>query len=316
MDHDRFHQDISRAVPGDRIHRDAPLAPLTTFKVGGPADWLVEIRDVRELAAVLEAARVRSVPVTVLGGGSNVLISDDGLRGVVLRLRLTAISQPAASLVRAEAGVTINGLVRWTIGHELAGLEAWAGTPGTVGGAIHGNAHFGGRNIGDLVTDVGVITREGSTAVIPRAEMAFGYDTSRLQRSREVLVWAEFHVSAGEAETLRRTARDSLAYRKRTQPLETPSAGCIFQNPDPARDRLPADMPPSAGALVDRAGLKGRRLGGARISPTHANFLLNDGAARAADIRALIDLARQTVRDRFGLDLREEIVSLGEFPHG
>jgi UDP-N-acetylmuramate dehydrogenase len=249
----------------------------------------------------------------MLGGGSNVLVADAGVRGLVVRFRGRAIVRLGADLVRAEAGVAINGLVRWTINRGLAGLEAWAGTPGTVGGAVYGNAHFQGRLIGELISSVRVVTGSGRIVDIAQADFEFGYDRSRLQRTREVAVSADFRVSAGEPSALRAVARASLAYRKATQPLDTPSAGCIFQNPDPARERLPDGLPPSAGALIDRAGLKGRAIGGARVSPTHGNFIVNDGGATAADIRALVDLCRRTVADRFGVTLREEIVYLGEF---
>jgi UDP-N-acetylmuramate dehydrogenase len=215
--------------------------------------------------------------------------------------------------VRADAGATVNGLVRWTINHGAAGLEAWAGTPGTVGGGIYGNAHFNGRLLGDLVESARLVSVDGTIADVPASDMDFGYDRSRLQRTREVLLWAIFRVSSGDPAALRATARQSLAFRKRTQPLETPSAGCIFQNPDPAQDRVPSDIPPSAGALIDRAGLKGVGRGGARVSLTHANFIVNEGGATAADIRALVDLCRNRVRERFGVELREEIVTLGEF---
>jgi UDP-N-acetylmuramate dehydrogenase len=153
----------------------------------------------------------------------------------------------------------------------------------------------------------------GGEVVASREDLAFAYDTSRLKQTREILVWAEFAVAPGVPETLRRTARASLAFRKRTQPLETPSAGCIFQNPDPARDRVPEGIAASAGALIDRAGLKGAAKGGARISPAHANFFVNEGHATARDMLALIDRARETVRDRFGVLLRDEIIMLGEF---
>jgi UDP-N-acetylmuramate dehydrogenase len=217
--------------------------------------------------------------------------------------------------IRAAAGLTINGLVRWTIGQGLAGLEAWAGTPGTVGGAIYGNAHFKGKLIGDLVRAVRVIARDGLGGIreVPAAEMAFGYDVSRLQTSGEVLLSAVFEAGPGEPETLRATARASLAFRKRTQPLDVPSAGCIFQNPDPAREAVPADIPPSAGALIDRAGLKGSSAGDARVSPAHGNFIVHGGAATAAEIRTLIDRCKDGVSTRFGVRLREEIVYLGEF---
>jgi UDP-N-acetylmuramate dehydrogenase len=308
-----FAREMAQTLGEGRLARDVPLAPLTTFRVGGTADWFAEVRSTAELQAVLRVARAASVPVTILGGGSNVVVSDHGVRGIVLRLLLAGLSQPAPDVVRAEAGVTVNGLVRWTIGRGLAGLEAWAGTPGTVGGAIYGNAHWQGRNVGGLVRQVLVLSAAGDEVLRPAADMEFAYDTSRLQRSREVLVWADFGVSPGDPSTLRATARLSLAYRKRTQPLASPSAGCIFQNPDPARDSIPAGFPPSAGALVDRAGLKGRRVGGARISDAHANFVVNDGSATAEDIRQLVELARGTVRERFGVVLRDEVVWLGAF---
>ena len=203
--------------------------------------------------------------------------------------------------------------MRWTINHGCAGLEAWAGTPGTVGGGIYGNAHFGGRLIGDLVTEVRVASRDGAVSDVPRAAMGFAYDRSRLQQSGEVLLSAVFRVSDGEPASLRATARESLAFRKRTQPLDTPSAGCIFQNPEPGRDPVPEGFPWSAGALVDRAGLKGLAIGGARVSPTHGNFIVNDGSATASDIRQLIGRCRDGVRARFGVELREEIVYLGNF---
>lgn len=195
---------------------------------------------------------------------------------------------------------------------ESGGLEAWAGTPGTVGGAIYGNAHFQGRLISELIARVSLVTAGGTLNDVAAREMEFGYDFSRLHRTHEIVVSADFQVSSGDPAALRATARESLAFRKRTQPLESASAGCIFQNPDPARDRVPEGIPASAGALVDRAGLKGAREGAACVSTTHANFIVNEGGATARDIRALIDRCKSEVHARFGVALREEIVYLGE----
>jgi len=311
MDLQRF-EDAARAwLPPERLRSHVRMATVTTFRVGGPADLLADIRTMDELRRLLALAATTDVPVTVLGGGSNVVAPDEGLRGVVVRLHLTAISQPEPDVVRAESGVTLNGLVRWTVGRGLAGLEAWAGTPGTVGGAIHGNAHWAGRNIGDFVRRVMVAARDGRSVLLSRDEMAFAYDASRLQRSGEIAVWADFAVTRGDSEKLRETARASLAFRKRTQPLAVPSAGCVFQNPDARRDAVPPGLPASAGALIDRAGLKGYRVGGASISERHANFVVNDGTATAADVRAVIEAARQAVLERFGIALRDEVVWLG-----
>ena len=310
-----FADAMRSAFGADRLRSQALLAPLTTFRVGGPADWLIETRSSEEIERALSIARAAGVRVTILGGGSNVLVADSGVRGLVIRPRGGEVRAIDEGRIRADAAVTINGLVRWTINHGHAGLEAWAGTPGTVGGAIFGNAHFAGRPIADVVTGVTLVSPEGAQSEVPASAMAFGYDRSRLQQSGEVLLSADFRVSAGDPAALRAIARQSLAFRKRTQPLDTPSAGCVFQNPERGRDAVPDGIPWSAGALVDRAGMKGATVGGARVSPTHGNFIVNEGAATAADIRTLIDRCKAVVHERFGVDLREEIVYLGAFGH-
>jgi len=306
---------LAAAFGADRVKVDAPLAPLTTFKVGGPADVLFEPVNSDEIVRALSIARAAGAPVTMLGGGSNVLVSDRGVRGLVIRPRGGAVNAVGDRLVRADAAVTINGLVRWTINRGYAGLEAWAGTPGTVGGAIYGNAHWKKTNIGDLIESVRLVKPDGTLLQAPADRMEFDYDYSRLKRTGEIALWAAFRVTpGGDPAALRLVARESLAFRKRTQPLESPSAGCIFMNPDPAIDRVPEGIPPSAGALVDRAGLKGASLGGGRVSPTHANFVINDGTATAADLKQLIEQCRSAVKEQFGVTLRDEIICLGEFP--
>lgn len=305
---------LTDAFGADRVQANAPLAPLTTFKVGGPADVLVETKSGEEIVAALKIARAHGVPVTMLGGGSNVLIGDRGIRGLVIRPRGGDVHPAGDHLVRADAAVTINGLVRWTINRGYAGLEAWAGTPGTVGGAVFGNAHWKKTSIGELIDSVRLARRDGTLLQAPADRMEFDYDTSRLKRTGEVAIWVAFKVTGGaDPAALRAVARDSLAFRKRTQPLESPSAGCIFMNPDTTRDRVPDGIPASAGALVDRAGLKGAELGGARVSPTHANFIITSGTATAADIKTLVERCRAGVEQRFGVTLRDEIMMLGEF---
>lgn len=305
---------LERVFGADRVRRDIPLASLTTFKVGGPADVLVETHNSEEIVTAIKLARAAGATVTMLGGGSNVLIADRGIRGLVIRPRGGEVTAIDAALVRADAAVTINGLVRWTINRGYAGLEAWAGTPGTVGGAIFGNAHWKKTNIGDLIESVRLVRPDGTLLQASADRMEFEYDYSRLKHTGEVALWAAFRVSSdADPAALRAVARESLAFRKRTQPLESPSAGCIFMNPDPARDRVPDGIPASAGALVDRAGLKGAALGGARVSPTHANFIINDGSATAAEIHVLVERCRAAVKDQFGVMLRNEIICLGEF---
>ena len=175
---------------GARVERQAPLAPLTTFKVGGPADFLLTVDSSGELSDAVRIARAHGVPVTVLGGGSNLLVADAGVKGLVVRLRRGDVQQIAVDAIRADGGLTINGLVRWTITHGLAGLEAWAGTPGTVGGAIYGNAHFRGRNISEYVVQVRLMDRDGEVHDVTAQAMAFAYDYSRLHQTRELVVSA------------------------------------------------------------------------------------------------------------------------------
>ncbi len=307
-----FGEVLRKAFPDLRVQDDAPLAPLTTFKVGGPADWLVEPHDGDSIVGLLKVAHAHGVPVTMLGGGSNVLVSDAGVRGLVIRPRGGTLQMVGPDLARVDVAVTVNGLVRWAIARGLGGPEAWAGTPGTVGGALYGNAHWQKANIGDLVESVRVASRDGGLRQVDHDRMEFAYDTSRLRRSGEVAIWVAFRLRpGGDPDALRAVARASLAFRKQTQPLASPSAGCIFQNPHPRRDRVPEGIPPSAGALVDRAGLKSHAVGGARVSPTHGNFIVNDGTASATDIALLIEMCRARVHDAFGVALREEIVRLG-----
>ncbi len=305
---------LEQKFGADRVRRNVPLAPMTTFKVGGPADLFLETQSEAEIIDAVRMAHAAGMKVTLLGGGSNVLVADGGIRGLVLRPKGGTITPIGDRLVRVDAAVTINGLVRWTINRGYAGLEAWAGTPGTVGGAIYGNAHWKSTNIGDLVESVRLVRPDGTLLQAPADRMEFEYDYSRLKRTGEIVLWAAFRVTpGGDPAALRAVARESLAFRKRTQPLESPSAGCIFMNPDPLRDRVPDGIPPSAGALVDRAGLKGVASHGARVSPAHANFIINDGSASAADIRELIERCRTAVKDQFGVMLRNEIIYMGDF---
>lgn len=305
-----------RDVFGDGVRARVSIEKFTTFRTGGPADWLIETHRSEDVVQAVRLTRDLGLPLTVLGGGSNVLIGDGGVRGLVLRLRHGGVAMSRANRVRADAGVTINGLVRWLIQRGLSGLEAWAGMPGTVGGAVCGNAHFDGRLLGDTVTAVRMVNRDGATTEIPRSAMGFGYDESRVQQTGELVLSAEFQVGEHGRAALRAVARGSLDYRKRTQPLGRASAGCVFQNPRPEDGWLPGDVPRSAGALVDRAGLKGCRMGGAIVSSVHGNFIVNESGATAQDIRRLIEHCRLMVVERFGIVLREEVVYVGRFDDG
>ena len=269
---------------------------MTTFRVGGPAEWLIETRTSGEVVAALGLAARAGVSVTMLGGGSNVLVSDAGVRGLVIRPRGGGIALEDAGHVRADAAVTINGLVRWTINHGCAGLEAWAGTPGTVGGAVFGNAHFGGRLIGDVITEIRLVTRDGIVSGVPKNEMAFGYDRSRLQDQARCSCPRRFAVSR-RGVCAPPTARESLAFGSATQPLESERGLHLSESGSRARRRRAGRDPVVRPARWSIArGVEGRRDRRRARPPAHGNFIVNDGTATAADIRRLIDRCRDQVR--------------------
>ena len=301
---------MGEAKPARRV---ATGAELTTFGIGGTLDEVLDVSRPEEITAACARLREEGRRITRLGGGSNVLIGDLGIRGVTLRFHGGEIRREGPDRVRADAGVTVNGLVRWCVTHGLGGFEAWAGTPGTLGGAVYGNAHFQGRLMSEIVTRACLLGTDGVLRVEPVEALGFAYDASRLQTTGETLLWVELRVHEADPVRLRATAKESLLFRKRTQPLALPSAGCIFQNPESERHLLPEGVPCSAGALIDRVGLKGVARGAARISPVHANFFVNEGGARATDVEWLIAESKRRVRDAFGVALKEEIVRLGEF---
>jgi UDP-N-acetylmuramate dehydrogenase len=202
-----FVQALAGALGPACVREGVALAPLTTFKVGGRADVLLDARSSDDIVVGLRLAAAHGVAVTMLGGGSNLLIGDGGIRGLVIRPRGGSISHIGDGLVRADAAVTINGLVRWTINRGDAGLERWAGTPGTVGGAIFGNAHWRQQDIGELVESVRLARPDGTLLQVPADRMEFAYDYSRLKRTGEVVLWAAFRVVSGADPAPRRRPR-------------------------------------------------------------------------------------------------------------
>ena len=299
---------------GQAFQRNYPLGPLTTLGVGGAAEWFFEAKTETAFLAALSEASAVGLAVTVVGGGSNVLVSDEGVRGLVIRISRGKACLVGRGNIRAGAGMSVNGLVRWTVQRGLSGLEAWAGTPGTVGGAIHGNAHFGGRQINELVTALRVTSLQGEVTSWPRTALKLAPGGPMFVERRRFVLSADFRMGREDPGILRQRARASLAFRKGTQPLAVPSAGCAFRNPDPSRISLPPDVPCAAGALLDRAGMKGVAVGGARVSEVHANFVTAGPGATAADVHRLLGICREAVSKAFGVELIPELVLLGEFP--
>jgi len=277
--------------------RDEPLAHFTYMKVGGPADYFIQPRDRDELTEVVRCCHENEIPVHLLGGGSNLLIRDEGVRGVVLSLGGENFSRIEidGGTVRSGPAVLLSQLISQTVKAGLAGLETLAGIPGTVGGALHGNAGGRGGDIGQFVTNVIVLTGKGETFTRTEDELSFAYRYSSINEL--AILECVFQLQEDDPDEITRRMRKLWIMKKATQPLTFQSAGCIFKNPRGL----------SSGALIEQAGLKGTRIGNAEISDRHANFIVTGPGAKSADVEQLIDLARSKVNEQFGVDLELEI---------
>ena len=281
---------------------DCALGPYTTFRVGGKAEALCAVKDFLHLKELLSFARKENLPYLVLGKGSNILVKDRGLKGIALLLKgvLEEVEEKEGT-IHAGGGLGLTELVRFCHRKGLAGVEFLAGIPGTVGGAVAMNAGAWGKSTGDVVTGVEILTAEGKGMTKSRSELQFSYRKAGLP-SGSVVLRALFKVTPDRPEAVGERIRDYLERRKASQPLDYPSAGSVFRNP-------PQDY---AGRLIERVGLKGKRIGGAMISDKHANVIVNVGGARAEDILTLMEMARQTVKERTGVDLEPEIKVVGD----
>jgi UDP-N-acetylmuramate dehydrogenase len=292
-----------RAQFGATLERDRPLADLTSFKIGGPADLFVSVNDEEQLAAAIAAAYRHSVPVFCLGSGSNLLVSDRGIRGLVLRLGagLASISIDGRA-VSAGAAVQFRALVETVVECGLAGLEFGEGIPGTLGGGLVMNAGAFGGEIARVVTLVHGVTERGERRSLTNEEIGFAYRRSALPRGF-VITRIEFALEPGDREALWTRVLTLRERRAARQPSDYPNAGSVFKNP--AGD--------FAGGLLERVGLKGMQVGGAAFSCHHANFIVNLGTARADHVRRLIELARGKVKEATGVLLDLEVKLVGEW---
>lgn len=291
-----------RAVARD-VRAGEPMARHVQFRVGGPADLLVIPRSAAELQAVMVLLFSEGMQPVVLGLGSNVLIGDHGIRGVVVKIgKGLDHVQIDGTRVTAEAGAALPALALRTAQQGLAGLEFAAGIPGSVGGAVVMNAGAHGHAMDELVETVDVFAPDGSRR-LTRAALGFGYRTSVLQTLPCVVTVVTLVLRSEDPATIRARMDTWLAQRGATQPIGPPSSGCVFRNP-------PGDH---AGRLIDLAGGKGAAVGGARVSTLHANYIINEGGASAADVLKLAEQIRQRVQERSGVTLDMEVKLLGEF---
>lgn len=292
-------------LPGREVLKNEPLARYTSARIGGPADWLVVVESVEALIESVRAAQEQGLPWRVLGSGSNVLVAEAGVRGLVIinKARHVVIDPPR---VHAESGASLSSLARACISRGLAGLEWAISVPGTVGGAVVGNAGAHGGDIAASLDSARMLEQSGTVTNWPVDKFEYRYRDSLLKRGPRgvtaVVLAAMFTLAPGDSTELTQRANGFVAHRKKTQPPGA-SMGSMFKNP----------LGDHAGRLIDAAGLKGAQVGGAQISSVHANFFVNTGDATAEDVRALINLARDRVQQRFGVRLELEVELVGEW---
>jgi UDP-N-acetylmuramate dehydrogenase len=300
-----------------------PLKEYTTFKIGGPARYFFVAKNKEDLKNAIFWAKKKKLPFFILGGGSNVLFSDNGFKGLVIKLQNTQYKIRNTKIV-AEAGVPLQKLVLETAKRGLSGLENLAGIPGTLGGGIWGNAGAFGREIGDLVEEVKVLDVGSSKLEVKRLknkDCKFGYRDSIFKRKKNLIILeATLRLKRGKRKEIEEKIKEFLKLRKEKQPLEFPSAGSVFKNvpiekvPKEIREKFKEKIKDGflpAGVLIEAAGLKGFQIGGAKISEKHANFIVNVGEAKANDVKELIEKIKKEVKKKFKIQLEEEIKLVG-----
>lgn len=305
------------------IQKDVPLAPLTTFHIGGKADYFVETNGTAELAEALEYAEKNNLPVCVLGGGSNIIFPDKGFGGLVIKIRAGGI-QISGEKVLAGAGVLLFDVVRFASSAGLAGLERLAGIPGSLGGAIRGNAGAFGTTIGDRIVSVKVFTQaSGIIKELKNDKCEFGYRTSVFKKNAGlIIISAEIKLTPGNKDELERIMKETVALREAKHPQSAQCAGSFFVNPIVKNEKLREEftkdtgMSPKgetlpAGWLIDHTGLRGKKIGGAMVSDRHPNYLVNTGNATAEDVMILSSLIKTRVRDELNIRLQEEVQFVG-----
>ena len=296
-----------------QLKRDEPLAPYTTFRIGGPADLMYNATAADDLANAVQSARDLDVPYFVLGLGANILIGDRGFRGLVIRNTSSRFEFRDDGRLIIESGAIVGDIIPKAVERGLSGLEHYVGIPSTIGGAVWQNLHFLEPEperkhtmfIADVFDSAEILSEEGDRRFVDRDYMQFGYDSSILHSRRDIVLTATFGLSAGDTAVMHRIMQENLSWRGSRHPWLQfhPSAGSIFKKIEGV----------GAGRLVDQCGLKGFRHGDAQISHIHANIMVNLGNATAKDVRELITIAQRAVEDRFGLHLEPEISFIGEF---
>ncbi len=313
-------QQFRQEFPDLKFRVNYPLSKITYFKVGGPADAYVIVKDRIQLIGFIKYCRLHNIRFTLLGGASNVIVSDQGVAGVVVATRHNEFQlleqDERQALLRVDTGIKTATLVKKTADLGLVGLGLFLGVPGYLGGAIYNNSHFQTGFVGDCVEQVEILTPQNEVVWLDQSQCQFSYDSSRFQKTNDIILRVDFRLKVGKKEQVVKTMKQSTLYRIQAQPLSMPSSGCIFKNVPNTKD-LKQTFPQfadrdyiSAGFLIDQAGLKGLQQGGVQVSKKHAAFMVNTGDATAKDILNLIEQVKNMVQEKFNVKLEEEVFLL------
>ncbi len=286
-------QNLNKVLPG--VKRDVLLSSWTTFAIGGKTDWFYQLKNTEKLVEIIKLCLEQKIPYFILGSGSNVLFSDDGFRGLVIKIDTRSYEINGQRII-AQAGVPLGDLVKLAYENSLSGLEFATGIPGSVGGAVIGNSGAAGKSIGQIIEEVKVLDKNGRIKELKVSDCGFDYRSSRFKKDKQIVLEIVLRFKKDKKEKIKREMDRVLSLRA-NRPKEK-SAGSIFKNP----------LPKYAGQLIEACGLKGKKIGEAQVSQKHANYIVNLGKAKDGDVLKLITLLKQRVKEKFNIDLNLEVV--------
>ena len=289
--------EIEKVISKDKIYINEPMSKHTSFKIGGPAEIFIKVNEIKDLQAILKISKENNAPITVIGNGSNVLVSDEGIKGIVVKIELEKLEIEEDGILKVGSGVKLAFLAQKCLKEKLEGVEFASGIPGTIGGAIRMNAGAHGSEMKDIVKNITYITRDGKIQVISNEEAKFEYRNSIFSQNDYIILEAEIQLRKGNPEEIRSKMDEYATYRKEKQPIEYPSAGSTFKR---GNDFITAK-------LIDECGLKGYQIGGAQVSEKHAGFIINNGTATAEDVKKLMKYVEEQVYNKFGKKIEAEI---------
>ena len=289
----------------ENLYYDEPMAKHTSFKIGGPADVFIKVDNIEELKETVDLSKKNQIPLTIIGNGSNLLVTDKGIRGITAKLNLKDIdveNENNKQIIKVDAGVPVGLLAQKLLKEEITGFEELSGIPGTIGGAVIMNAGAHGKELKDILKKVTAMDYNGNIHEFTNEECLFSYRNSRFQKEKYIILQATLELEKGNSIEIKEKMDEYMQFRKEKQPIEYPNAGSTFKR---GEDFVTAK-------LIDEAGLKGYKIGGAQVSEKHAGFIVNVDNATAKDVIELTDYIKEKIKEKFGKKINLEIQIIGE----